>query len=183
MELADVTDSKSVGSNTVWVRVPPPAPNTEAPVGCLCVWLSRTGLEAGGNKMVLWSVLPGRGAKTVRARSTECKQRYAALCSTHLICCILRRQISRKLLFCRCRLIGSSDKARSMPYKSPLVFRDFPPVYLLDCGKGGTLQKKCGKENIFSMTIDLPPVTARTVDRIRLPPYSERVTKVSFAGE
>ena len=26
MELADVTDSKSVGSNTVWVRVPPPAP-------------------------------------------------------------------------------------------------------------------------------------------------------------
>ena len=50
MELADVTDSKSVGSNTVWVRVPPPAPNTEAPVGCLCVWLSRTGLEAGGTK-------------------------------------------------------------------------------------------------------------------------------------
>ena len=31
-------------------RVPPPAPNTEAPVGCLCVWLSQTGLEAGGTK-------------------------------------------------------------------------------------------------------------------------------------
>ena len=33
MELADVTDSKSVGSDTVWVRVPPPAPeilNAEA---------------------------------------------------------------------------------------------------------------------------------------------------------
>ena len=29
MELVDVTDSKSVGSDTVWVRVPPPAP-TEA---------------------------------------------------------------------------------------------------------------------------------------------------------
>ena len=27
MELVDVTDSKSVGSDTVWVRVPPPAPN------------------------------------------------------------------------------------------------------------------------------------------------------------
>ena len=31
-------------------RVPPPAPNTEAPVGCLCVWLSQTGLEAGDTK-------------------------------------------------------------------------------------------------------------------------------------
>ena len=26
MELADVTDSKSVDGNIVWVRVPPPAP-------------------------------------------------------------------------------------------------------------------------------------------------------------
>ena len=26
MELADVTDSKSVGGDIVWVRVPPPAP-------------------------------------------------------------------------------------------------------------------------------------------------------------
>ncbi len=144
MELADVTDSKSVGSNTVWVRVPPPAPNTEAPVGCLCVWLSRTGLEAGGNKTVLWSVLPGR------ARSTECKQRYADLCSTHLICCILRRQISRKLLFCRCRLIGSSDKARSMPYKSPPVFRDFPPCLPIRLRKKRNLTEKMRKrKDIF----------------------------------
>ena len=29
MELVDVTDSKSVGSDTVWVRVPPPAPSSE----------------------------------------------------------------------------------------------------------------------------------------------------------
>jgi hypothetical protein len=56
-----------------------------------------------------------------------------------------------------------------MPYKSPPVFRDFPPVYLLNCGKSGTLQEKCEKEKIFSMTIDLPPVAARTGDRIRLP--------------
>ena len=27
--MADVTDSKSVGSDTVWVRVPPPAPSSE----------------------------------------------------------------------------------------------------------------------------------------------------------
>ena len=148
----------------------------------LCL-VKSNGTRSRGNKTVLWSVLPGRGAKAVRARSTECKQRYADLCSTHFICCILRRQISRKLLFCRCRLICSSDKARSMLYKSPPVFRDFPPVYLLDCGKGGTLQKKCEKENIFSMTIDLPHVAARTVDRIRLPPYNERVTKVSLASE
>ncbi len=32
MELADVTDSKSVGSDTVWVRVPPPAPEKERQV-------------------------------------------------------------------------------------------------------------------------------------------------------
>ncbi len=29
--MADVTDSKSVGSDTVWVRVPPPAPNKYNP--------------------------------------------------------------------------------------------------------------------------------------------------------
>ena len=34
MELADVTDSKSVGGDTVWVRVPPPAPEEGVPIGC-----------------------------------------------------------------------------------------------------------------------------------------------------
>ena len=29
--MADVTDSKSVGSDTVWVRVPPPAPKQYNP--------------------------------------------------------------------------------------------------------------------------------------------------------
>ena len=31
MELVDVTDSKSVGGDIVWVRVPPPAPNQNNP--------------------------------------------------------------------------------------------------------------------------------------------------------
>ena len=31
MELADVTDSKSVDGNIVWVRVPPPAPKQYNP--------------------------------------------------------------------------------------------------------------------------------------------------------
>ena len=31
MELADVTDSKSVVGNNVWVRVPLPAPNKDPP--------------------------------------------------------------------------------------------------------------------------------------------------------
>ena len=31
MELVDVTDSKSVGGDIVWVRVPPPAPNQYNP--------------------------------------------------------------------------------------------------------------------------------------------------------
>ena len=76
MELADVTDSKSVGSNTVWVRVPPPAPNTEAPVGCLCVWLSRTGLEAGETKRSCGAFCPaGERKQSGRAARSASKGR------------------------------------------------------------------------------------------------------------
>ncbi len=32
MELVDVTDSKSVGGDIVWVRVPPPAPDNYNPI-------------------------------------------------------------------------------------------------------------------------------------------------------
>ena len=49
------------------------APNTEAPVGCLCVWLSRTGLEAGGTKRSCGAFCPagerkqsGRAARSAR---------------------------------------------------------------------------------------------------------------------
>ena len=77
MELADVTDSKSVGSNTVWVRVPPPAPNTEAPVGCLCVWLSQTGLEAGGTKRSCGAFCPaGERKQSGRAARSASKGRF-----------------------------------------------------------------------------------------------------------
>ena len=77
MELADVTDSKSVGSNTVWVRVPPPAPNTEAPVGCLCVWLSRTGLEAGETKRSCGAFCPaGERKQSGRAARSASKGRF-----------------------------------------------------------------------------------------------------------
>ena len=98
-----------------------------------------------------------------RDSGTDDKKAFAFIPS------ILARQPCSGFPLAAMLLISSSDKARSMPYKSPPAFRDFPPVYLLDCGKGGTLQKKCEKENIFSMTIDLPPVAARTADRIRLP--------------
>ena len=38
--MADATDSKSVGSDTVWVQVPPSAPkNKRHPVGCLLFFL------------------------------------------------------------------------------------------------------------------------------------------------
>ena len=184
MELADVTDSKSVGSNTVWVRVPPPAPNTEAPVGCLCVWLSRTGLEAGETKRSCGAFCPagerkqsGRAARSASkgrferrvpppAPNTEApvgclcvwlsqtgleagetKRSCGAFCpagerkqsgraarSASSVCrslfntpyMLYTKTVNKpKTLFCRCRLISSSDKARSMPYKAPPVFGDF----------------------------------------------------------
>ena len=72
-----MTDSKSVGSNTVWVRVPPPAPNTEAPVGCLCVWLSRTGLEAGETKRSCGAFCPaGERKQSGRAARSASKGRF-----------------------------------------------------------------------------------------------------------
>ncbi len=45
--MADVTDSKSVGGDTVWVQVPPPAPNKQlASRGCrLFVFENKVGLE------------------------------------------------------------------------------------------------------------------------------------------
>ena len=50
-----------------------------------------------------------------------------------------------KTLFCRCRLISSSDKVRSMPYKSPPVFRDFPPCLPIKLRKKRNLTEKMRK--------------------------------------
>ena len=62
MELADVPDSKSGGSDTVWVRVPPSAPNKKVRLvraffvfgryrrtrtkACRCQWQSKAGFAA-----------------------------------------------------------------------------------------------------------------------------------------
>ena len=47
MELVDVTDSKSVGSDTVWVRVPLPAPKIQPHRRWGCIF-DPVGLEQGG---------------------------------------------------------------------------------------------------------------------------------------
>lgn len=61
--------NKDTGSNLDCLA----APNTEAPVGCLCVWLSQTGLEAGGTKRSCGAFCPagerkqsGRAARSAR---------------------------------------------------------------------------------------------------------------------
>ena len=58
-------------------RVPPPAPNTEAPVGCLCVWLNRTGLEAGKTKRSCGAFCPaGERKQSGRAARSASKGRF-----------------------------------------------------------------------------------------------------------
>ena len=75
--MVDVADSKSADGDIVWVRVPPPAPNTEAPVGCLCVWLNRTGLEAGGTKRSCGAFCPaGERKQSGRAARSASKGRF-----------------------------------------------------------------------------------------------------------
>ena len=121
MELADVTDSKSVGSNTVWVRVPPPAPNTEAPVGCLCVWLSRTGLEAGGTKRSCGAFCPvGERKQSGRAARSASKGRFERRvpppgAARLLSCKLYRSLISEVVAHSRKRLRGSAHSVGNVP--------------------------------------------------------------------
>lgn len=52
---------------------------------------------------------------------------------------------------------------------TPRYLGIFPLFTYWTAEKAEPYRKKCEKEKIFSMTIDLPPVAARTVERIRLP--------------
>ena len=62
--------NKDTGSNLDCLA----APNTEAPVGCLCVWLSRTGLEAGGTKRSCGAFCPaGERKQSGRAARSASK--------------------------------------------------------------------------------------------------------------
>ena len=71
MELADVTDSKSVGSNTVRVRPPPPAPKEATPQR---VWLLLVSVVWGilrsrtAGKQVLCDARSAKTARPVRRR-------------------------------------------------------------------------------------------------------------------
>ena len=58
-ELADEADSKSVGSNTVWVQVPLPAPNKENSVVSRVRRVEQRAHLRGGGE-ILWTVNAGR---------------------------------------------------------------------------------------------------------------------------
>ena len=77
--MADVTDSKSVGSDTVWVQVPPSAPNKKQhPQGCCFLFgINLEGLEGRlENSPVDCFPDPGFRAQAV-LRSSENKQNDA----------------------------------------------------------------------------------------------------------
>ena len=59
--MADVTDSKSVGGDTVWVQVPLPAPRTPANAGILCFWVSKIFAHPtlGDNQLTTWVLWSG----------------------------------------------------------------------------------------------------------------------------
>ena len=79
-----------------------------------------------------------------RASGTDDKKAFAFIPS------ILARQPCTGFPLAAMLLIGSSDKARSMPYKSPPVFRDFPPCLPIGLRKRRNLTEKMRKrKDIF----------------------------------
>ena len=62
MELADVTDSKSVGGNIVWVRVPPPAPveSLDAQYACGAFFFAYASVLAPKRHLFCLRQTPGR---------------------------------------------------------------------------------------------------------------------------
>ena len=74
-----------------------------------------------------------------RASGTDDKKAFAFIPS------ILARQPCTGFPLAAMLLICSSDKARSMPYKSPPVFRDFPPCLPIGLRKRRNLTEKMRK--------------------------------------
>ena len=88
--------NKDTGSNLDCLA----APNTEAPVGCLCVWLSRTGLEAGETKRSCGAFCPagerkqsGRAARS--ASKGRLERRVPPPGAARLLSCKLYRSLRR----------------------------------------------------------------------------------------
>ena len=73
MELADVTDSKSVGSNTVRVRPPPSAPKSVTPLNewgytfCVLVGGRTRNLRVRHGCLIKWTPKVSQGCETNRA--------------------------------------------------------------------------------------------------------------------
>ena len=74
-----------------------------------------------------------------RDSGTDDKKAFAFIPS------ILARQPCTGFPLAAMLLISSSDKARSMPYKSPPVFRDFPPCLPIGLRKRRNLTEKMRK--------------------------------------
>ena len=76
MELADVTDSKSVDGDIVWVRVPPPAPK------------KKSRIHSCSSFLMLW---PGREATASCTQATRRHYSTCALLTFLLLCGIIRK--------------------------------------------------------------------------------------------
>ena len=83
MELVDVTDSKSVGGNIVWVRVPPPAPveSLDAQYACGAFFFAYASVLAPKCPLFCLRQTPGRARSRYALRVfsvTQCTSRVLA---------------------------------------------------------------------------------------------------------
>lgn len=75
--------NKDTGSNLDCLA----APNTEAPVGCLCVWLSQTGLEAGETKRSCGAFCPA-GERKQSGRAARSASSGMQIFVQHTLCAV-----------------------------------------------------------------------------------------------